>query len=193
MKRQMHFTLVELLTVIAVIAVLLGLLFPAIGVATKKVKVARARGEIQSLMTAIKMYETQYGYLPVESNPANNDVLTATEYDQLIAMLSQTDKSGNSYKNDGNSRRIRMIEVKKNGEFLDPWGFSYNVIMDADYDGSVPAAQIRAMTEDVPSSIVIWSAGPDKKSHATASKAENKDNVFSLVTNWQDGVGHKIH
>ena len=43
------FTLIEMLTVIAIIAILAGILIPTIGVVMRKAKVARATSEIASL------------------------------------------------------------------------------------------------------------------------------------------------
>ena len=59
------FTLVELLTVIAIIAVLAAMLLPVISIAVTKAKVAKAKTEAQSLVNAIEAYDSAYGRFPV--------------------------------------------------------------------------------------------------------------------------------
>ena len=59
------FTLVELLTVIAIIGILAAMLLPVLAAAKKKALVMRAKTEIQGLVTAIQSYDQDYGRFPV--------------------------------------------------------------------------------------------------------------------------------
>ncbi|MBP5212826.1 MAG: type II secretion system protein [Pyramidobacter sp.] len=58
------FTMVELLVVIAVIGILAGILVPVLGNATQKARITQARADINTLMTAMKSYESTYNALP---------------------------------------------------------------------------------------------------------------------------------
>ncbi len=63
MKRQ-FFTLVELLLVIAIIAILAGIAIPVVGGMNKKGKETKARSEINAIKLAFQQFETDYGAFP---------------------------------------------------------------------------------------------------------------------------------
>src|SRR5439155_4656609 len=58
------FTLVELLVVISIIALLAGLTVGLSGVAIRKSKESRMRGELNRLVTLIENYKAKIGYYP---------------------------------------------------------------------------------------------------------------------------------
>ena len=62
------FTLVELLTVLAVIAVLVGLLFPVVGSVMNNARKTQASSEEQRIISAVSAYRTDYGKLPINSD-----------------------------------------------------------------------------------------------------------------------------
>ncbi len=67
-RRAAGFTLMELLVVVAIIALLMGLSFPAIRGAIHRARMTRARSEIQSLQQAWLAYWNTY-YDPVTGLP----------------------------------------------------------------------------------------------------------------------------
>jgi prepilin-type N-terminal cleavage/methylation domain-containing protein len=77
LRRLRAFTLIELLTVMAVIAILAGLILSISGFVTKKAAMARAQTEISALGLACENYKTDNGTYPNLVPPATSG-LTAT-------------------------------------------------------------------------------------------------------------------
>jgi prepilin-type N-terminal cleavage/methylation domain-containing protein len=66
------FTLIELLTVIAIIAILMALLFPAIASVKENAKRVQAKTDEQQIVTAVKAYYTEYAKYPVLTTNASS-------------------------------------------------------------------------------------------------------------------------
>jgi prepilin-type N-terminal cleavage/methylation domain-containing protein len=64
LRPQFAFTLIELITVIAIIAILMGLLFPAMSGARDSARKAKAGTVVRSIVNACKNYQTDYGKFP---------------------------------------------------------------------------------------------------------------------------------
>ena len=56
--------MIELLVVISIIAILAGLLLPALAAVKNRAKAARAKVEINHFVTSIKGYESDYNRMP---------------------------------------------------------------------------------------------------------------------------------
>lgn len=70
--REGAFTLIELLTVIAIISVLAGMVVGLAPVASAKMKEARVRAELAGLVTAIESYKARFGVFPPDHAYATN-------------------------------------------------------------------------------------------------------------------------
>ena len=67
-KYNRHFTLVEMLTVVAIIGILAGLIIPTVVISQKKGRVTQAKTDISSITTALKQLKTDYGRILVKSS-----------------------------------------------------------------------------------------------------------------------------
>ena len=70
--RRLAFTLIEMLTVIAVIGILASMLLPALAHGKVSVQVKAAQAEMSSLVAAISTYQGDYGRLPASSTVTKN-------------------------------------------------------------------------------------------------------------------------
>ena len=123
MKRR-TFTLVELLTVIAIIGILAGILLPALGKVREKAKRTKAQSDITALRMGIGQYAQTYGYLPSTSeNPAPN----ASDYEDFLSYLGRYDGTGPT-----NPRSLTFVEYHSDGTFLDPWDNEHEIRLDHD-------------------------------------------------------------
>ncbi len=196
--RSKAFTLVELLTVIAIIAVLAGLLFPAIKIAMLDAEKTKAKTTIAGLSTAFRAYYTEYGKWPVSDGVVTGNYLVDTN---MIALLSGKDINtlGVTTKTCGlfgqflgNPRGIVFLEFKQadigssptlcfgSGNFLlDPWKRPYHYSIDVFYWGTVPDPFVPSVP--ITTGFLIWSDGPDgQEDNANGDNAPlNKDNIKS--------------
>jgi prepilin-type N-terminal cleavage/methylation domain-containing protein len=73
LRPRSGFTLIELLVVISIIAILAGLLLPALAAAKRQAQVRMCKLDIKNLELAISQYESDYSRLPaVTTNPVSD-------------------------------------------------------------------------------------------------------------------------
>jgi prepilin-type N-terminal cleavage/methylation domain-containing protein len=163
---QRAFTLIELLTVIAIIAILAALVFPAIKSSMTKAEVTRAHTAVRSLETAFKTYYNEYGRLPATTTDPHGIMYTTNG---LVALLDL------------------VINPSINStNFVDPWKRQYEFLVDTSYSNlsTNPFNNTPTITFEH-ADFLIWSAGPDGQElgywqpGAQNGQGANKDNVVS--------------
>ncbi|HVU08760.1 MAG TPA: prepilin-type N-terminal cleavage/methylation domain-containing protein [Verrucomicrobiae bacterium] len=98
--RRRAFTIVELLTVIAIIAILAAMLLPVISAAKTKAKITQAKLQIQDLVTAIQNYDSTYSRFPVSDAAqaiANNNANSPSHNGDITFGGSFTNSSGSQW------------------------------------------------------------------------------------------------
>ena len=73
-RKSSGFTLVELLTVIAIIGLLAGILIPTVGGVMDKAKEVKVKNQITQLATAIRQYHSNYHYYPLSYDVDDRDM-----------------------------------------------------------------------------------------------------------------------
>lgn len=200
MKKH-DFTLVELLMAIGIIVILAAISIPTALSAIKKAETAKAQAEMTALVTALKNYESTYGFLPFHfrkssnTSPATDGEVQPGDYSDFIKVLQgeNLDIKGRKM----NPRKLAFLEIQGNtkGVYEDPWGNDYTVIIDGDGDGKIIQElddwkyyQLKVEKDSdnkyvLYQSILIISKGPDgEMGDDKASLA--RDNVLSIPVIW---------
>lgn len=181
------FTLIELLVVISIIAVLAGLLFPAMGAVRNMARKTSAKNDVTQIVNAVKMYYTEYGRYPlVTADPSGTATSTQqftseSQNGQLIGVLRA---SGGA--NTDNPRGIRFLEVPnaKSGRsglvvgtgasatpnadaaWMDPWKRPYQIFISKSYKGQiivpgVPTSATATTSHTLNTEVAAFSKGKD--------------------------------
>ena len=158
--QQTAFTLVEMLVVVAIIAILIGILIPVVGRAKTKAKVATAKVEMAGLEMAIKSYKTDYNRWPLPKKPQTGKWVNLGDdftylsglanvcpnNEALMEILMAKDGTFN-IRHGRNPKKNRYIEpnesgevdgfpgLSKSGKYHDPFGNPYIVSLDLSGDG----------------------------------------------------------
>jgi len=122
-RTRFAFTLIELLTVIAIIAILMGLLLPAVNAAKNAAKKAAAKNDLTQLVTAVKQFYTDYGVYPLPSGASNTtDVeyggtpgtttgLSGADNEPIVDILRAYTASGSNINSQINTRQTIYLDV----------------------------------------------------------------------------------
>lgn len=153
-SRSVHgFTLVELLVVITIIAVLAGAGFAAITSTLNRAKKTKALNTITAIEVAVNTFYSEYSSMPKE---ISTDTQVDTGDVSFLNILLGLEGNG---ANVLNTRSLKLLSVeegkseKKGGliyntggttvrGLYDPWGGTYEVMLDGDHDDSVTPAPV---------------------------------------------------
>jgi len=165
-----------MLVVIAIIAILAGLLFPGVTAALNSGKRTKARTAAQSIEGAIVLYSSDYGgKLPTADGYGTDKFYTEDESQDIIKVLMAIDEEPNA-NHVLNPKRKVYLDSDQNvtdGTFEDPWGTQYGIWLDLDYDGKVE--YLNASGEAHRKKAVVVSAGEDEDMDETDDNIANVD------------------
>lgn len=200
--RRLGFTLIEVLVVITVIAILVGILVPVVGMAQRKAKSAAAINEIAQVEQALRAYLSDHN-----GPPTNNldGIEEARFEDQAISInpaFAQLLMGENV--NGDNSSRIRYMEFRKfsaNGTPLNtfaregivdvPEEQKYYVKFDMNFDGVINAERRASAggpkahpSKAIRAPVIVWTFNGNIR-QAGNDKLIDYNNPDSLISSWQ--------
>ena len=186
------FTLLELLIVIAIIAVLLGLVFPVFQGVQDRAKKVQAKNDLTQIVTAVNAFYTEYGRYPLVGNVTTPDTTYGTGGGTSDAFFNELRGKAFSL----NTRQIVFIsppedntqgnpkgKIGSDNQFHDPWGFAYSIRIDADYDNQVAnpyTGSGGAGPDPLRQGVIAWSVGKDN-TLGQSGKFTSSDDIIS----WQ--------
>jgi prepilin-type N-terminal cleavage/methylation domain-containing protein len=176
------FTLIELLVVITIIAILIGLLFPAFRGVQDQAKRTQAKNDLTQIITAVNAFYTEYGKYPLATadttygaSPLNGGLFnelratSATQNPRQIVFISPPDAKDQTTPRSG----IKTAD----GQWFDPWGTPYRVAIDGDYNNQLanPYSANAGATPNLQIGVIAWSLGSDGLGGSGDKKAGTSD------------------
>ncbi len=175
-RRSSGFTLLELLIVIAIIAILASVAFPVTALVIKQARKAEARNEVVNIVRAVKAYDMEYSQMPIAKGSAGGDTYsTQTDQDFMEILLGSDDKGGGLnprgmvfYTGKEAKERAGGLDYGEGGNsggvkprLVDPWGNMYYLAIDGDYDHKLQGPS-ECGSGDIHQDVICWSKGPPK-------------------------------
>ena len=149
------FTLVELLTVIAIIGILAGILIPTIGGVMDKVTRTRAKTQLSQLKNAIQLFRSDYGYYPLSYDVDDEDIDIEIRGDKAndiedfltLPLAAQTldFKRDTTYNRQGTKfYSFEEQEFNDRGHFVDAFGDTeFHILIDGNNDHAIDVSAIK--------------------------------------------------
>lgn len=127
------FTLIELMVVIAIIALLAALLFPALVGAREKAKNRRASAGVAELALAIRAYRGEYHKWPYQSQSVTDVTFVGNNFRVVRLLRGENDEGFNPKNKVFLSAPTNLLDNL--GNYVDPWGVPYLICMDESDNG----------------------------------------------------------
>lgn len=134
-RNAKSFTLIELMTVVAIIAILAGLVLGGAGAVRQRASRGQAKAEIAAIEAGLVRYQMDFGGYPVPSNniQVEGNVYGAkpTDYASagrtLFASLWGSSTYSNTTPGQKQYLNVKPSMVNSDGQnrFVDPWGNTY--------------------------------------------------------------------
>jgi prepilin-type N-terminal cleavage/methylation domain-containing protein len=191
------FTLIELLIVIGIIAILIGLLFPAFKGVQDQARRTQAKNDLTQIVTAVNAFYTEYGKYPLVTSDAYITSTSSPSNANLLNVLRAIDAANNprqivfinppNVKNDTAGNRRSGVSPT-DGNYYDPWGTPYLVAIDGNYDNQIPNPYTAnaGATPNLYIGVIAWSLGKDQAGATTAASGDKNTGVYTDdVISWQ--------
>jgi len=136
-------TLIELLTVIAVISILISILIPTVSTVRTSARRAKAKIILIQWATAIETFRQEYGFYPAFSFETEGLIASTSDTDEFVQALSSRDTENLPGSAAGNEKQITFYtfsegEISEGDLLVDPFGGTpIAVLVDRNYDGII--------------------------------------------------------
>ncbi len=163
------FTLVEMLVVVAIIAILASILIPSVGAAQKSAKKRKAEVECNAIKTAVEQFFSDFKYMPWGDPDdakarVGDDKWTQTpdEHKNAMSLLRGENKLRKAYLeiSTRDAKGSSASEEEDEGIFYDPWKNPYHIGMDRNLDQQVDYTY-GGSTKTYKTRVLVLSNGPD--------------------------------
>lgn len=196
--RQHNFTLVEMLVVVAIIAILIGITIGGYKITRKKIDESRTKAALGKMKLAIESFKNKYGYYP-QGNTYQVTITNVPQVDggtedfEAFIIPYFVDSGKIKTKNDDKLAKIlNLIEIKENhGDIYTKSGTDYLLFVDS-YPCKVGGKTMKGRPiyyvtpgDKNTTSYDLFSAGPDgdpgsyKSTASTAEKKATEDNIWA--------------
>lgn len=182
MKKQFkRFTLVEMLTVVAIISILAALVIPTVIIAQNRGRVTQAKSDIASIITAMKQLKSDYNRILPSDGTINGSTkasvsskiatISGDAYDTFIAEISapKTSGLGTDAKKRINKRKkvyldpqsgfdpTKSVSDNKDHLWRDPWGSAYVIYVKLEETDKLAVTASKTIASDM----AVYSFGPN--------------------------------
>lgn len=179
------FSRAELVFLLGICLVLVSIAMPGREYYRRWQRNLMARADLRSMVAAATRYHTRTGAWPARGGSGTDGRYGArgTGNAPIFNVLRAVEGPGNEG-HSANTNKTPYLEVAaaaegfsgvdRHGEFVDPWGSSYHLVIDLDFDGICDAGNT-SYGRVQGRGIIAWSPGPDRRS-------DTDDDLLS----WQD-------
>ena len=169
------FSRAEFVFLLGIVLLVISLILPAREFYRRWQRLVMARGDLRSIVNAVQHYHARYILWPGQTGPQGGDIHYGTRQhsnSEVMNVLRAVNSPGN-IAHSANTNRIVFLDIapaapglsglNPRGEFLDPWGGQYHIVLDLDYDNicAVPDTIYKRVQGE---GVIAWSSGPDGKS-----------------------------
>jgi Tfp pilus assembly protein PilE len=192
------FTLMELFTVMGVVAIIFGIAYPVFISIMERARKTQAKNDLTQIVTAVNGYYTEYGKYPL----APDDNTLASNADLFFTLRAVA--SGANTGDVANPRKIVFIQPHDSkvsnpgragidsvtisptfGAWFDPWGLQYQIRINGTYDNQITNPynpDTGAGPASLTQGVIGWSLGKDR---AGGSGNKESDTSADDILSWQ--------
>lgn len=196
LAKRVGFTLIELMVVIAIIAILVALTTPMVGRAFQSANRARASTEARSIQNAVMNYLNEYGRFP-HDNDLGDDLRYGSipgagrnNRDLMLVLFAIADAAVN-HDHVNNPRQIVFLEAPEESlneetgfNYHDPWDQQYEIIVDTSFDNNLTMSGIPALDPPLVTEAQQWNTTITNRRVGVWSAGNEPDNKDRHIRTW---------